>query len=277
MTNGVKIMKSFLRILWRGLLVVLCGVFLGVFIFAAYQLYHTFHGYSEAKKEYENLSAQYVSTVAEVEPEATPTPETQPEASPSPSPAITGPNRHVDFASLQARNSDVIGWIYSPNTKIDYPVVKGVDNDFYLSHTFDGTENANGSIFMDTNCQTDFSQHNTILYGHHMNDGSMFASLADYKQTGYLQAHPILYYYTLNGNYALEVFCCFVTGPDSDVYSFNFSSNEEFERYLESWRSRSNFDTDVQVTGEDHIMTLSTCTYEYEDARYVVMCKIVPM
>ena len=237
-------MKTFLRVLWRGLLVILCGVFLGVFIFAAYQLYHTFHGYRQAEKEYDNLSAQYVST---------PTPE------------------------ASQRNNEVIGWIYSPNTKINYPVVKGVDNDFYLSHTFDGTANANGSIFMDANCDTDLSMHNTILYGHHMNDGSMFASLTDYRQTGYLEAHPVLYYYTPNQNYLLEVFCCFVTGPDSDVYSFNFSSNEEFERYLESWRSRSNFDTDVQVTGDDHIMTLSTCTYEYEDARYVVMCKIVPM
>ncbi len=239
-------MKTFLRVLWRGLLVILCGVFLGVFIFAAYQLYHTFHG-----------------------PEAT--------QAPTPTPEVASGPIQVDFAALQARNNEVIGWIYSPNTKINYPVVKGVDNDFYLSHTFDGTANANGSIFMDANCDTDLSMHNTILYGHHMNDGSMFASLTDYRQTGYLEAHPVLYYYTPNQNYLLEVFCCFVTGPDSDVYSFNFSSNEEFERYLESWRSRSNFDTDVQVSGDDHIMTLSTCTYEYEDARYVVMCKIVPM
>ena len=219
-------MKTFLRVLWRGLLVILCGVFLGVFIFAAYQLYHTFHGYRQAEKEYDNVEGKKVGTLGD----------------------------------------------------INYPVVKGVDNDFYLSHTFDGTANANGSIFMDANCETDLSaQHNTILYGHHMNDGSMFASITDYRQTGYLEAHPVLYYYTPNQNYLLEVFCCFVTGPDSDVYSFNFSSNEEFERYLESWRSRSNFDTDVQVSGDDHIMTLSTCTYEYEDARYVVMCKIVPM
>ena len=270
-------MKPVLRVLWRGLLVILCGVFLGVFIFAAYQLYHTFHGYSEAKKEYENLSAHYVSTVDEVQSKATPTPEAQNEATPSPSPRPSGPVRQVDFASLQARNSDVIGWIYSPNTKIDYPVVKGMDNEFYLYHTFDGTENANGSIFMDTNCRPDFSQHNTILYGHHMNDGSMFASLADYKQAGFYDKHPVLYYYTPNQNYLLEVFCAFVTGPDSDVYTFNFSSDQEFQRYLESWRSRSNFDTDVEVGGSDRIMTLSTCTYEYEDARYVVMCKIVPI
>jgi sortase B len=276
MTNGVKIMKTFLRVLWRGLLVILCGVFLGVFIFAAYQLYHTFHGYRQAEKEYDNLSAQYVSTPT---PEASQTPTPTPEATqaPTPTPEVASGPIQVDFAALQARNNEVIGWIYSPNTKINYPVVKGVDNDFYLSHTFDGTANANGSIFMDANCDTDLSMHNTILYGHHMNDGSMFASLTDYRQTGYLEAHPVLYYYTPNQNYMLEVFCCFVTGPDSDVYSFNFSSNEEFERYLESWRSRSNFDTDVQVTGDDHIMTLSTCTYEYEDARYVVMCKIIPM
>ena len=269
-------MKSFLHVLWRGLLVVLCGVFLGVFIFAAYQLYHTFHGYHQAEKEYENLAAQYVSTAPEVQTqpaEPTPTPEVTPEATPA---VVSGPIQ-VDFAALKAQNDEVVGWIYSPNTVISYPVVKGVDNDFYLYHTFDGTPNASGSIFMDAVCDTDLSQSNTILYGHHMNNGSMFASIADYKQAGYLEAHPVLYYYTPDRTYLLEVFCMFVTGPDSDVYTFNFTSPEEFERYLESWRSRSNFDTDVEVTGEDHIMTLSTCTYEYEDARYVVMCKIVPM
>jgi len=268
-------MKKFLHILWRGFLVVLCGVFLGVFIFAAYQLYNTFHGYHQAEKEYDNLSSQYVSTAAEIQTEPTPTPEAT--QAPEKTPAISSGPIQVDFASLQARNSDVVGWIFSANTKINYPVVKGMDNEFYLSHTFDATENANGSIFMDTNCRPDFSQHNTILYGHHMNDGSMFASLADYKQAGFYDKHPVLYYYTPNQNYLLEVFCAFVTGPDSDVYTFNFSSDQEFQRYLESWRSRSNFDTDVEVTGSDRIMTLSTCTYEYEDARYVVMCKIVPI
>ena len=265
-------MKRFLHVLWRGLLVVLCGGFLGVFFFAAYQLYHTFHGYHQAEKEYENLNSQYVSTAADVETEPTPTPEV-PEETPK---VVAGPIQ-VDFDALQAQNNEIVGWIYSPNTVISYPVVRGVDNDFYLYHTFDGSLNSSGSIFMDAVCETDLSQSNTILYGHHMNNGSMFASIADYKQAGYLEAHPVLYYYTPDQIYLLEVFCCFVTGPDSDVYTFNFSSPQEFESYLASWRSRSNFDTDVEVTGEDHIMTLSTCTYEYEDARYVVMCKIVPM
>ena len=272
MTNGDKNMKQFLRVLWRGLLVVLCGVFLGVFIFAAYQLYTTFYGYHQAEKEYENLNAQYVSTAAEVETTAAPATEV-PEETPR---VVSGPIQ-VDFDALRAQNDDVVGWIYSPDTVISYPVVKGSDNDFYLSHASDTTENVSGSIFMDTACNADLSQSNTILYGHHMNNGSMFASLADYKKEGYLEDHPVLYYYTPDQIYMLEVFACFITGPDSDVYTFNFTSPEEFENYLESWRSRSNYDTDVEVNGKDHIMTLSTCTYEYEDARYVVMGKIVPM
>ena len=270
-------MKSVLRVLWRGLLVILCGVFLGVFIFAGYQLYQTFYGYHAAEKEYDNLNQQYVSTqTAEVEPtptpEATATPEV-PEATPA---VVSGPIS-VDFNALLAQNSQVVGWIYSPNTVISYPVLKGGDNDYYLHHTLNGTENASGSIFMDAVCEGDLSDDNTILYGHHMNNGSMFASIANYKQEGYLAEHPVLYYYTPNQNYMLEVFACFVTGGDSDVYAFNFGSRDEFQGFIDRMRSRSNFDADVEVNSSDHIMTLSTCSYEYDDARYVVLCKIVPM
>ncbi len=263
-------MKSVLRVLWRGLLVILCGVFLGVFIFAGYQLYQTFYGYHAAEKEYDDLNQQYVSTQAT--PEPTPTEEV-PEETP---PIVAGPIT-VDFNALLAQNPQVVGWIYSPDTVISYPVLKGGDNEYYLHHTINGTENASGSIFMDAICEANLSGDNTILYGHHMNNGSMFASLGDYKYEGYLEAHPTLYYYTPTGNYMLQVFACFVTGGDSDVYAFNFSTREQFQQFIDSMRSRSNFDADVEVTSSDHIMTLSTCSYEFEDARYVVLCKIVPM
>ena len=265
-------MKSFLRILWKGLLVILCGVFLGVFIFAGDQLYNTFYGYHAAEKEYDDLNQQFVS--AQVTPEPTPTPtEEQPEPTP---PVVDGPIS-VDFNSLLAQNSQVVGWIYSPNTVISYPVLKGGDNEYYLHHTLTGAENASGSIFMDAVCEADLSGDNTILYGHHMNNGSMFASIANYKMEGYLEEHPVLYYYTPNQNYMLQVFAMFVTGGDSDVYAFNFATRDQFQAFIDRMRSRSNFDTDVQVGSYDHIMTLSTCSYEYDDARYVVLCKIVPM
>ena len=263
-------MKTVLRALWHGLLVILCGVFLGVFIFAGYQLYNTFYGYHAASKEYENLNQQYVSAPAE----ATPTPTVEvPEETPA---VVSGPIS-VDFDSLLAQNSQVVGWIYSPDTVISYPVLKGGDNDYYLHHTLTGAENSSGSIFMDAVCEPDLSGDNTILYGHHMNNGSMFASLANYKQSGYLEEHPVLYYYTPTQIYKLEVFSMFVTGGDSDVYAFNFATRNEFQEFINRMYSRSNFDTGVSVTSSDHIMTLSTCSYEYDDARYVVLCKIVPM
>ena len=146
-------MKTFLRALWRGLLVILCGVFLGVFIFAGYQLYNTFYGYHAAAKEYDNLNQQFVSTQTAAQPTV-----------------VSGPIS-VDFNSLLSQNSQVVGWIYSPDTVISYPVLKGGDNDYYLHHTLNGTENASGSIFMDAVCEPDLSGDNTILYGHHMNNG----------------------------------------------------------------------------------------------------------
>ena len=191
-TNGDNFIKSVLRVFWRGLLVILCGVFLGVFIFAGYQLYNTFYGYHAAQKEYDNLNQQFVSAPATAEPTPTPTVEV-PEETPEETPAVVAGPISVDFNSLLAQNSQVVGWIYSPNTVISYPVLKGGDNDYYLHHTLNGAENASGSIFMDAVCEPDLSGDNTILYGHHMNNGSMFASLANYKQEGYLEEHPVLY------------------------------------------------------------------------------------
>lgn len=269
-------MKSFFRFLWHSLLVILCGVFLGVFIFAGYQLYQTFYGYHAAQKEYENLNQQFVNASVTAEPTPTPSvelPEETPEATPE---TVSGPIS-VDFNALLAQNPQVVGWIYSPNTVISYPVLKGGDNEYYLHHTLNGTENASGSIFMDAVCEPDLSGDNTILYGHHMNNGSMFASLSNYKQEGYLEEHPVLYYYTPTQNYQLQIFTSFVTGGDSDVYAFNFATRDQFQEFINRMYSRANFATGVEVNSSDHIMTLSTCSYEYDDARYVVLCKIIPM
>ncbi len=263
-------MKSFLHYLWRGLLVVLCGVFLGVFIFAAYQLYNTFNGYRQASKEYDSLNEQYVST----QPSPTPTPELPEE---TPEVKVITPPISVDFEQLKGENEDVVGWIYGPESPISYPVVKGADNDYYLYHSFGHALNQSGTIFMDTVCEADLSQDNTIVYGHHMNNGGMFASLEDYRKEGYLEAHPVLFYYTPDEVYVLQVFSMFVTGGDSDVYAFNFATDDEYAKFLESMTARSNYDAGVEVDTDDHIMTLSTCAYDYDDARYVVLCKIVPI
>ena len=246
-TNGDKIMKSAKQILWKGLLVVLLGVFLGVFIFAAYQLYYTFNGYRQATKKYNSLNEQYVST----QPEATPTPDVteKPEETPE---VFTAPIT-IDFDGLKERNKDIAGWIYCPDTPISYPVVRGADNDYYLYHSFDGDLNQSGTIFMDMVCEVDLSQDNTILYGHHMNNRGMFASLEDYRQEGYLEEHPIFYYLTPDETYVLPIFSMFLTGGVSDVYAFNFATDDEYTKFLESMTARSNYDTGIDVTSDDHI------------------------
>lgn len=253
----------------RCLLVVLLGVLLGVFFFAAYQLYQTFHGYREADREYSNLNEQYVSTQPAA---ATAAPEEENE----PALLVSGPI-DVDFASLKAENEEIVGWIYGPDSPISFPVVKGTDNEYYLYHSFRRELNQSGTIFMDTVCDVDLNQDNTILYGHHMNNGGMFASLEKYREEGYLQAHPVLYYYTPEETYVLEVFSMFVTGGDSDVYAFNFASDEEYLSFVNTMRSRTDYNVDIDVDADDRIMTLSTCAYDYDDARYVVLCKIEPM
>ena len=266
-------MKTFLRVLWRGLLVILCGVFLGVFIFAAYQLYHTFHGYRQAEKEYDNLSAQYVSTPT---PEASQTPTPTPEATqaPTPTPEVASGPIQVDFAALQARNNEVIGWIYSPNTKINYPIAYTDNNFYYIDHIPPDTVNANGTIFIDCRNASDFSDQNTCIYGHNMNDGSMFATLRNYREADYYTEHPVMYISTPDFNYRVDLVAGFVTEPTSFAYAGQFESEEQFAAHIELCKDKSTFESDVEVGPKDKIVTLSTCTYEIDDGRYVVVGKL---
>ena len=272
-TIGDNFMKSVLRVLWRGLLVILCGVFLGVFIFAGYQLYNTFYGYHAATQEYENLNQQFVSTQV--------TPEASPEATPEPTEAVieltpevvAGPIS-VDFNSLLAQNSQVVGWIYSPNTVISYPVLKGGDNDYYLHHTLTGAENASGSIFMDAVCEPDLSGDNTILYGHNMRDGSMFALIDDYIDPAFCEAHPFFYLNTPTQNYRVDIFAGFTTDPESFVYTTAFGEESDFAAYLNTLRSLSDFSVPTELSSSDRILTLSTCTYSDLDVRYVLFGRL---
>ena len=171
----------------------------------------------------------------------------------------------------------MVGWIYSPGTTINYPVVRAEDNDYYLHRYLDGSTNAGGIPFMDCQCPRDFSGANSIVYGHHMNDGSMFASLSNYREDGYYQAHPVMYLNTPTQNYRIDVFSGYVTDADSDTYTLSFGDADSYLAYLNSMRLQSDFAADVEISAEDRILTLSTCSYEYWDARYVVQGKLVPI
>jgi sortase B len=196
-------------------------------------------------------------------------------ASAAPAAGLTAPEKQVDFDELRKLNGDTVAWIYSEGTPIDYPVVLGEDNAFYLNHTFSGRSGAAGTIFMDYDNQGDFSDANTAIYGHHMRNGSMFASLDKYRKQSYYDKHPVIYLYTPSGNYAIELFSAYVR--DASLLPHDFDSPEDFLAYAEKVKSLSDFRSDVTVGAGDRIVTLVTCNYNYDDARYVVHGKLVPL
>jgi sortase B len=139
---------------------------------------------------------------------------------------------------------------------------------------YNGGQNANGTIFIDCRNTSDFSDQNTCIYGHNMNDGSMFASLRNYRDANYYPEHKVLYLSNQNFNYRLDILAGFITEPTSFAYAPNFDSPEQFLGHIELIRDLSTFKSDVQVSETDHIVTLSTCTYERDDGRYVVVGKL---
>ena len=177
----------------------------------------------------------------------------------------------VDFAAMAELSDDIVAWIYCPNTQINYPIVQGYDNDYYLYRLLDGTWNANGTIFMDYRNEDDFSDYNTMIYGHHMKTGAMFADLMKYKSQSYYEEHPYMYIYTPEQNYRLDLFAGTVVDCIADIYSYEPSS-----AVLNDCISRSTFDATLDYPA-NRIVTQSTCTYEYDDARYVVLGDLVPI
>lgn len=173
----------------------------------------------------------------------------------------------VDFSVLKQENEDIIGWIYSENTSINYPVLQGEDNNYYLRRLANGEYNIAGSIFMDFRNNPNLQDNNTIIYGHNMKNDTMFASIQEYKNQEYYDNHNVMYYFTPEKNYVVELFAGYTISVESDIYDLSVIDDEKLQEII----SKSDFKSNVEVTEEDKILTLSTCAYEYEGARYILM------
>lgn len=256
----------------RVLLILLCVVFLTIAGVSGVRLYRQWQEYQTGEASYEALT-QYVHveetlptepTAATPEPTETSADIPEPEADPTVWP-------EVDFEALQAVNPDVVAWIYMEGTSINYPVVQGTDNSYYLNHLFDGTYNNAGCIFMDYRNERDLSGRNTVFYGHRMQSKAMFAPIAEYQNQSFYDEHPVCLVMTPNGNYKLEFFAGYVTDLNSQAWKLEFESDEEYAQWLEEAMAKSTFRSPVQPTAQDRVVTFSTCTYEYNDARYVLV------
>ncbi len=179
-------------------------------------------------------------------------------------------NMQLNYASLNMINEDFKGWLFYEPLSISYPVVRGDDNDFYTHHTFEKEKNNSGAIFMDFLNKPDYSDYNTIIYGHNMRNGTMFGSLKTLlNDTGILEENPYFYIFTEDQAYMYEIFAVYITRADSATYDL-IDSPEDQEEYLSYIEKTATWKSNKKVTGDDKVVTLSTCHGLHSNNRTVV-------
>ena len=247
------------------LLTIALIVAIAVFCYAAFNLYHIYTEYKKGTDEYNQIEEMAVTErdadSAEV-------------AGPR---AQIKPPIEVDFDKLKSVNEDVVGWIYvDALPDISYPIVKGKDNQTYLHQTYEKNYNFAGTIFVDYENSGDFSDCNTLVYGHNMKNGSMFGHLKKFREDDKLYKQDKYFWIlTPERNYRYEIITAYTTGVNSDTYTLFKGPGEEFEKYLETIKGYSEIQTDdTDLTIKDKIVTLSTCTGN-ESTRFVVQGKRV--
>ena len=238
------------------------GLSLGIFIFAGLKLYGIYREYSVGADLYGDMVKQFVQeeTAWEGQAAAQITPSMDPGKVP-----IT-----IDFASVKSQCPDIVGWLYCADTPINYPVVQSEDNEYYLYRLMDGTENKNGTIFMDFRNDAEFGDWNHLIYGHNMKNGAMFGSLTDYMEQEFYERHPFWFLLTEEKNYRIDLVGGYVTPDGSEAYALPKDTAGRDALFQMASRS-SVFDADVELMPDDRLITMSTCVYDYEEARFVLV------
>lgn len=222
-----------------------------VFCFSAFQLYQIFSSYKKGNDEYDKIKNLAISVEKNEQGEE---------------------KFKVDFNKLWEINPDTIGWIrFEEPSRINYPVVHSKDNKEYLTKLFGAGKNTYGTLFVDKDNSGDFQDKNTIIYGHRMKSGSMFGQLEKYMDESFYKEHPYFYIYTPDGKESkYQVISAAVVKDTSRTYTKTFQNDEEFMDYIEYVRSISNYQTDAEVTKDSHIVSLSTCTIDSNEDRFVL-------
>ena len=176
----------------------------------------------------------------------------------------------ISLDALREVAPQVAGWIRIPGTQVDYPLMAGDDNDFFLTHTWDGTENSVGSIFLEYRNAPDLTDFNTIIYGHNMMDGSMFAAIRSYSAQEYWKQHPYIYILTDEGVLRYEVFSAYLADKTSRTYQISFRQEQSRTEFLNDVTLRSAVDTGIVPEETDRIVTLSTCSGAGYSSRWVI-------
>lgn len=189
---------------------------------------------------------------------------------------------HETYDEACAANPHAIGWITIDGTAIDYPVLRTTDNDFYLTHDSEGNDSKYGAIFMDFRNAVPSMQRHIIIYGHNMKNGAMFHDLVNYKQQDFFDTNRRIYLLWDDTDTEWEIFCAYIVEPDT-IYPIQtfFADGEDFAAVMNDTVKYANTvspsvtDDTVTIQPSDQVLSLVTCTYEYDDSRYVVMARRV--
>ena len=180
----------------------------------------------------------------------------------------------IGFNALLQENADIVGWLYCPDSPINYPVVQSEDNEYYLRRLINGEWNISGSLFMDYRNNPLNMDWNTVIYGHNMKNDSMFGTLPSYCSQDYYEQHPIIYFLTPETDYKIELLSGFVTPSNSELYNIYLSESDRTQ-VLSDILNSSDFTPQIEFEENERLFTLSTCSYEYDTARYVVIGKMI--
>lgn len=195
-----------------------------------------------------------------------------PEITLLPKPKETPPIE-VDFATVQEDGPNVLGWLYSRDTQINYPVVIYSDNKHYLTHDYTGSHSSSGALFFDFRLTKQLSGENLIIYGHHMKDRSMFGSLLQYQKQSYYEEHPTMYLITPDRNYRIDLFAAQFTDSEQENFPIQFDSEQKRRTFVQTAIANSTFTPNDETYHLNvQIISLVTCAYSdyIEDSKFQV-------
>ena len=183
----------------------------------------------------------------------------------------------IDHAKLLEQNDDYACWIYAAGMPIDYPVVQTDNNSYYLDRMFNRKSNASGTLFIDYRNLPDFQDPNTLIYGHHMRNKGMFGMLGAYDNQEFYEGHPYMLMISAKGISLVEIFAAYTTSSKDHCYDIALSDQEDMRVFIDTALEKSKPVTGVNVALTDHLVTLSTCAYAFENARYIAIGRLVPV
>lgn len=183
----------------------------------------------------------------------------------------------VDWKGLKKMNPDIIGWIRIPDLAVDYAILKGTKDDYYLNHHMDGTENILGSIFASNGTSHSLNDAHTILYGHNMASGRMFGQLSFYTDVDFWKKHPYVYIYTPDRTLTCAIYNVYNCLDNDFTYTLGYTlESEDYKKWIKETEKKGLYKTEFVPTGNEQIFTLSTCAdYGTKNNRFVANCMVI--